>query len=113
MSAGALAQIEVAREFGLGSADRRRQRIASLRNRDQVHVIRHQAISQQAKSRAFAPVAQQVEIELIIEPVEKHLLPSIAALRDVIRYSFKDNARDSRHPPTESPEARIFLQICV
>ena len=54
-------------------------------NCDQVNVIGHQAISQNGEAPAFASIAQEIEIKLVVARVEKNLLPGIAPLSNVIR----------------------------
>ena len=63
VDAGPVAEIEVAREVGVGSTQGGGDGFRTLRRRNQVNVAGHQAVSPQAQMGAVGVVAQEVEIE--------------------------------------------------
>ena len=74
-----------------------RQGILAFRHHDQVHVVGHQAVADQPEARWFAILRDQAEIGDPIAVAAKHVLPVVAALRDVMRQPDSHHPRQSGH----------------
>lgn len=66
-------------------------------NHDQVHMIRHQAVTQQRKTVQFAILPQQLDISAAIRVIAQNHLPGIAALRNMMGNVSNDDTRQSSH----------------
>jgi len=60
-------------------------------------MVGHQAIGPHGDASLAAALSQEIAVERLIAVREKNLLPSVAALRDVMRRSRNDNAGETRH----------------
>jgi len=67
------------------------------RNQDQVHMIRHQTISQNLSTTTAAKVRQQPAILDVVAIVEKNLLTSITSLCHMMGQSWRNNSWESCH----------------
>ena len=77
--------------------ERPRKRITSTRDRDQVHVIIHQAIGPDRQLVLLAVLFEEIEIKPASARIVEYDLPSITPLGDMVRYSFENYACDSGH----------------
>jgi hypothetical protein len=69
------------------------ERLRTVRNHDQVHVIRHQTVAQQRKPVKIRILSQEREISgAFLVTVENHL-SRIAPLRNMVRDVRHDHAR--------------------
>jgi hypothetical protein len=67
------------------------QRILAGWNCHQMHVVRHQAVRFQSHSKTPTGLPQEVDERPPIIVHEKHVLPIVAALRDVVRIRRNDH----------------------
>ena len=74
-----------------------RQGAAAVRYRQQVNVIRHQAIAGDPNRRFLAVTPQEVEIGEAVPVVIKYRLLTVSALRDVVPAAGRHHARKSSH----------------
>lgn len=90
------------------------QAVIAVGHQDQVNVIGHQTISQDLHCMRVAVGLQPIQVRPAILVGEEHILAAIAALRDVVRETGKDGARQSGHAvkansATQKREASPFL----
>ena len=83
------------------------QSVAGVRNRDQVDVIGHQAVAQQGQTVELGIVTEQVEIGGAIGVAGENDLSSIAALRNMMRKVYDDDARQAGHLEKISESMRV------
>jgi hypothetical protein len=93
----------------MGFADGQTQAIFGLRHGDQMNVIGHQAIAPNLHALFTTPVGHQFHIGRIVAIVEKRLLATVAALRDVMRQTRNDQ------PCQHTTKVYLFCQYwyCV
>jgi len=89
--------IEALRVTLMGVAERLCECVRPLGNDDQMDVICHQAVAQNAEPIAVAVLAEQGEIALSIVVEQEDVLAVVAPLGDVVRDANRDHARLSRH----------------
>ena len=75
---------------------------------DQVHMIAHEAVSQNANASLCAMSGQEVEIHLVIRGLKEDALAIRTALRDVVRQLGQNASGVSRHTE-KCVGARVFL----
>jgi hypothetical protein len=97
MAAASASQIEIPRKVGMGATQCRRHRFGALGHRDQVNVIRHEAVSPKPQMGVLGIDPQQVQIEAIVFRVKEDPLSAVTALGDVVRNILQNNPSDSRH----------------
>src|SRR5947209_4591022 len=61
-----------------------RERVSMVRYDDQMDVICHQTVAENSKVGPSRMLSKQMEVHLSVRITEKHLLPFIATLRDVV-----------------------------
>ena len=76
-------------------ADRASQSIGRLWDRDQVHVIGHQAVGPDRDVLSAAEPGHQFQVALVILVTEESLLPAVPPLSDVMRQA-RCNTRADR-----------------
>ena len=84
--------VDVLRVKEVRAADGPGQPVLRLRHRDEVHVVRHQAVAEYFNTFGFARLPQKLEILPPIVIDEKHVLAVVAALGDVVRAVRDDGA---------------------
>lgn len=96
--AGAAApRIEISGVAAMGSAERNSKRIRLIRDRDQMNMIRHQAISEDAEVRLAGRGAEPIEIDLAIGVSEEDRLAVGSALGNVMGKTDGDGSGKSWH----------------
>jgi hypothetical protein len=85
----------------VNASEQNGQRIRALRNHDEMHMIRHQAVSQHADARFRSIPLQQPKVGLAVRRRKEHLLSSRPSLRDVVSKSGEDAASVSSHGDAE------------
>ena len=76
---------------------RREQAVRVIGFEDEVNMVRHQAVSDDACIGPPRADAKEIKIGAIVVRSEKNLLPAIAALGNVMRDSGNDDAREPGH----------------
>ncbi len=71
--------------------------LGGLRYRDEVHVIRHEAIRDYLHAIAFGMNFQQSEVGHLIRGAEEDRLAVVAALGEVVRNTRDQNSGATRH----------------
>jgi hypothetical protein len=69
----------------MGSGGMRRLNVLSVRHRDQMNVVAHQAVAEHAQFIALRVALQQVEIDVPAIVCVEHVLAVVAALGDMVR----------------------------
>jgi hypothetical protein len=77
--------------------ERLRQSLWSLRNRDQVHVIRHQAVAQQRQSVELRILPQQLKVSNAIRIAGQNHLSRIPPLRNMMGNVDDHDTRQPSH----------------
>jgi len=62
-----------------------------------MHVVRHQAVGDDARVCFLGELVDQVEIEAVVVVFEKDRLAAVAALGDVVRRFGQDDAGEAGH----------------
>jgi hypothetical protein len=78
-------------------ADRPCQTVVRLRDRNQMHVVGHQALRPDLDVPLAAPLGHQFQIRLIVVVVEKRLLPTISTLGHMVRQTRHNQSGQSGH----------------
>ncbi len=73
------------------------QRIGGAGYHDQMHVIRHQAITQQSKTVKLGVVPQQLQVSNPIPVVGEYYLPGVPTLGNMMGDVNHDNAGEAGH----------------
>src|ERR1700722_6326823 len=76
--------IPIRRVASMGLFERLREGLWGLRNRDQVHVIRHEAVAQQRESGKLRILAQQLEVSKTLGIAGKNHLSRVPSLRNMM-----------------------------
>ena len=92
-----LSGIPVRSVASVGVFERLRERPRVQRNSDQVHVIRHQAVTQQRETVQLRVLPQQLQIGEAIGIAGENDLSGIATLRNMMGNIHRDHARKSSH----------------
>src|SRR5438046_930695 len=92
-----LADVLPARKIPGRSAQSLGQRILPLRNRDQVDVVAHQAVSEEIEPVALTAVPQGIEVHLTVQIAEEDRLLLVAPLGNVMRQAGNDDSRKTSH----------------
>jgi len=74
-----------------------RQRRRRVGDGDQVQVVGHQTVAEQAELFAAAELAQAFEVEAAVVVEQEDVLAIVAALGDVMGAAWDDDARLARH----------------
>ena len=74
-----------------------RQRHVGSRNRNQMYVVRHEAVTQQRKMVEFGILPQQFDVSGAVGVVVENYLSGIAPLRNMVRNVNDHHARKSGH----------------
>src|SRR5437773_12458030 len=77
--------------------ERLRESLWSLRDRDQVHVIRHEAVAQQAESIKLRIFPQQLKVSDAVRIAGQNHLSRIPALRNMMRNADDHDTRQPSH----------------
>ena len=77
------------------------------RHRDEVDVIRHEAVRQHAQVEALTLLMENIEVGAVVGGGEEYILAVVAALDDVMRQTGDDDAGDSRHGGSVPHQARM------
>ena len=86
VSTPALAEVDVPRIASVGLANRAGQTVYGLGHRNQMHVIRHQAIRLNFHPMPSAPSLHQVEVFPVVLLAQERLHPPVSPLGDVMRH---------------------------
>ena len=97
MAAAAVHAVDVLGVEKVGSAYGFGECGGVARDRDDVDVIDHQAISQHVQAEPLRLLFEPVEIYLAVIVNEENVLLVIAALSDVVRHVFKNYSGQSWH----------------
>lgn len=73
------------------------QAIRIGRNRDDMHVIGHQAVGRHFNARPASGISEQIEVERIVAVLKESLLAPVAALGDLMGKSRKYEAGEAGH----------------
>jgi len=73
------------------------QSFAGPGNDDQVHVIRHQAVTQQREAVQYAIVPEELEVSAAVRVIGQNYLPGIPPLRNMMGNVSNDDAGQSSH----------------
>lgn len=73
-----------------------------MRRSDEVHVVRHQAVAEQRQTIKLRILPQQRQVGQTIGIAGENHLSRVAALRNMMRYAYYDDARESSHPQKNS-----------
>jgi hypothetical protein len=92
MTAPPLANVERLRVPSIGSPEQQSERILPLRHRAEVHMICHQAVSQNAHPVVGLILTNQLEIQQPVASRVKYPLPICPPLGDVIRKPWGDHS---------------------
>jgi len=84
VAAGALFQVVVAGVVGVRGPKCVGHRIGAFRDGDEVNVVGHEAIGEDAEVGVRVKLAEEVEVEGVVAVVEEDLLAAVAALGDVV-----------------------------
>ena len=79
-----LLDMEPAGVIVMRSSEAFRERVSMLGHNDQMDVVCHQTVAENSKVGPSCVLSKQVEVHLSVRIAEKHLLPFIATLRDVM-----------------------------
>jgi hypothetical protein len=93
--------------------ERLRQRLRGVRNSDQVHVIRHQAVSQQRETVNLGVLPQQLKISDAIRIARENDLSRIPPLRNMMGNVDDHNAREPSHSKKISEIMRSAHNLCL
>jgi len=74
-----------------------RQGFGGAGHRDQMHVIRHQAVTQQSKTVQLGVLPQQLEVGNAIAVAGQYYLPRVPTLRNMMGNINHDNAGEAGH----------------
>jgi hypothetical protein len=77
--------------------ERLRESLWSLRNCDQVYVIRHEAVAQQRKSVKLRILSQQLKVGDAVRIAGENYLSRISPLRNMMRNVDDHDTRQSSH----------------
>ena len=69
------------------------------RDHHQMNMIGHQAVRQHFDAFPIRVFTEQIQVPKRVARVKEHLLPMVAALRDVVGHGREDNAGAARHAP--------------
>jgi hypothetical protein len=83
--------------FRVGALEGFGQGIGAFRNGDEMHVIRHQGVAENADLVGLAVACERCKIPLPVAVRMENGLPVIATLRYVVRYAGKDGSRAAGH----------------
>ena len=89
--------VHILRVKELRAADRFRQGIAVRRNNNEVDVVGHEAIRDDADAVLAGLLAQKREVDPAVIVGEEHVLAVVAALRDVVLIAADHNPCDAWH----------------
>jgi hypothetical protein len=89
--------IEVLRVAHVTVGKRPRKRVGFFWNRDQVDVVRHEAVRQDLEAVLPLVLIQEMQVPFAIGIVQKNLHQSIAPLRDMMGQSRRHYSGNSRH----------------
>src|SRR5712691_10655810 len=92
VTAPALAPVDLRRVAPVCFTDGPAQAIARSRNRDDVDVVRHEAVGPDLDPVAAAPLRREGHVEEVIVRVEERPLSTVTALRDVVWQGGDDSA---------------------
>jgi hypothetical protein len=110
MAGPSAACVEIERIAAVGAAQGDGQGRGFVRDGDQVHVIGHQAIGEDAQARLLGVGLKAVEISVAVGVSEEDALLVDAALGDVMRHSHGYGARESSHMLRKWSAERISLR---
>ncbi len=66
-------------------------------------MVRHQAVGDDVDGKPPGMLVKQIQVRQVVATTEEHALAVIAPLRDVVWHARKNNARESWHACTLSP----------
>ncbi len=69
----------------------------TARHSDEVHVIGHQTVAEQANAPLPGVIGEQLEVAHAIDVGAEHVLAVIAPLSNVVRYAHRHHTRQTRH----------------
>ena len=93
MPAPTLAEVDHARVTSVNLSQGASQSIGRAGNRNQMHVVRHQAVRPNLDVMCTAPLTRQIQIRLIILITKERLLPTVSPLRDMVRKAGSNDTR--------------------
>jgi hypothetical protein len=96
-SATAPAGVEPAAVKVVRPAERARQRVGPLGHRNEMNMVGHQAVAQEAQAVAPAFTSQQGQIEAAIAVVEEGFLAVVSPLRNMVRRAHRNHASMAWH----------------
>ncbi len=73
------------------------QRVHRVGDRNQVNVVRHQAVREDVHAEGFRPLLQECEIRAPISVSEEHVLTVVSPLGDMVRNPWHNCPGDARH----------------
>lgn len=97
MAAAPVTPVEAQRVAEVGAADASRQRRGRIGDCDQMQMIGHQAVAEDAELLAAAELAEGGEVEAAVVVEQEDVLAVVAALGDVMRAAGEDDAWLARH----------------
>ena len=100
MTAPIFTEIDAPRVCSVGYPKQSGKAIRLVWHEDQMHVIRHQAVSQHINADLGLVLGQQIQISLIVFVQEEGFLAPISSLRDVMRVVGNHNSGHPCHRET-------------
>jgi len=91
------ALVQPARVLAVQPSEGLGERRRPLGNGDQMDVVRHQAVAEQAHAGAGGVGAQQSAVAVAVVNVEGGLLAVVAPLREMVRFAHRHHPRESGH----------------
>ena len=98
----------------MGLFQGKRQRFALVRDDDQMHMVRHQAVTQERELIKLGVLAQQIQIDDTLVIVGENELAGVSSLGDVVRdvnYGDTSHARRTRTISGNVPSVPGFPNI--
>ncbi len=103
---GLMRGIPVRRITSVRVLQRQGQRVRTVRNNDQVHVVGHEAVAEKTQSVEVHLAPQQFEIHLPFAVRRQQELPRVSALRHMMRNIYDSDTGKPRHH-----QARISANV--
>jgi hypothetical protein len=97
VAAPPLSAVDPGRVPAVRSGQSPAESLGGFGNRDQVNVIRHQAVGPDGDAVAAAGLGQELPVEAVVRRFQKRRLAPIASLGDVVRISWKDESSGAWH----------------
>src|SRR6516165_51984 len=97
MAAPSLVKVDHACVAAMDLADGESQSVGRLWDRDQMDMVRHQAVRQDLDLVSAAPLPHKLQVTLIILVANERRLPTVSTLSDVVGQARCDDTCQSGH----------------